>query len=430
MIASQGMTLENAHLLGRLAVALAIGLLMGLERGWEYRQLPEGGRVAGLRTFGLIALLGAIAVQLGSPHYDVFLAAAILAVAMLMGIGYWRATRNSTDISITTPIAALVTLALGAMAGLGHLTIASSAAVVMATILGFRIELHTLVAHIEHEELNATMRLLLITVVVLPILPDHAMGPWQAFNPYQIWWMVVLIAAISYVGYFANKLLGEERGMIVTGLFGGVTSSTAVTLTLAPIARDRKQEREVVAAAILAASAIMFPRLLIIAAVLTPDLALAATPAFTVAMVLTLAAAGWFGWHSRKVDRAQKTHDLRTRNPLDLWFALKFGLLLTTIMLASRAAQAILGNNGLYTFAAISGLADAAPITLSVSSMVAQKQVDLAVATIAMLIAAGVNTLVKPALMTFIAGMRAASLVWIPLLIALAGGGVVAWFWR
>jgi uncharacterized membrane protein (DUF4010 family) len=199
---------------------------------------------------------------------------------------------------------------------------------------------------------------------------------------------------------------------------------------LAPIARDRKAEREVVAAAILAASAIMFPRLLIIAAVLTPDLALAATPAFTVATVLTLAAAGWFGWHSRKVDRAQKTHDLRTRNPLDLWFALKFGLLLTTIMLASRAAQAILGNNGLFTFAAISGLADAAPITLSVSSMVAQKQVDLAVATIAMLIAAGVNTLVKPALMTFIAGMRAASLVWIPLLIALAGGGVVAWFWR
>jgi uncharacterized membrane protein (DUF4010 family) len=424
------MTPQDAHLLGRLAVALAIGLLMGLERGWEYRQLPEGGRVAGLRTFGLISLLGAVAVQLGSPHYDVFLAAAILAVALLMGIGYWRATRDSTDISITTPIAALVTFSLGAIAGLGHLAIASSVTVVVATILGFRIELHSLVAHIEHEELNATMRLLLITVVVLPILPDRALDPWHALNPYQIWWMVVLIAAISYVGYFANKFLGEERGMIVTGLFGGMTSSTAVTLTLSPIARERKQEREVVAAAILAASAIMFPRLLILAAVLTPDLALAATPAFTVATVLTLAAAGWFAWHSRHIERAQKTHDLRTRNPLDLWFALKFGLLLTTIMLASRAAQTMLGNNGLFTFAAISGLADAAPITLSVSSMVAQKQVDLAVATIAMLIAAGVNTLVKPALMTFLAGLRASLLVWIPLLVALAGGGVVAWIWR
>jgi uncharacterized membrane protein (DUF4010 family) len=424
------MTPQDAHLLGRLAVALAIGLLMGLERGWEYRQLPEGGRVAGLRTFGLISLLGAVAVQLGSPHYDVFLATAILAVALLMGVGYWRATRDSNDISITTPIAALVTFSLGAIAGLGHLAIASSVTVVVATILGFRLELHSLVAHIEHEELNATMRLLLITVVVLPILPDRALDPWHALNPYQIWWMVVLIAAISYVGYFANKFLGEERGMIVTGLFGGMTSSTAVTLTLSPIARERKQEREVVAAAILAASAIMFPRLLILAAVLTPELALAATPAFTAATLLTLAAAGWFAWHSRNVERKQKTHDLRTRNPLDLWFALKFGLLLTTIMVASRAAQTMLGSNGLFTFAAISGLADAAPITLSVSSMVAQKQVALAVATIAMLIAAGVNTLVKPALMTFLAGFRASLLVWVPLLIALAGGGVVAWFWR
>ena len=228
------MSPENAQLLERLAVALAIGLLMGLERGWEYRQLPEGGRVAGIRTFGLIALLGAIAVQLGGPYHELFLAAAILAVALLMGVGYWRETEISEDVSITTSIAALVAFSLGAMAGLGHLTIASSAAVVITTILGFRIELHSLVAHIEREELTATLRLLLITVVVLPILPNRAIGPWQAFNPYQIWWMVVLIAALSYVGYFANKFLGERRGMIVTGLFGGMTSSTAVTLTLSP----------------------------------------------------------------------------------------------------------------------------------------------------------------------------------------------------
>src|SRR5947207_9094662 len=121
------MTPESANVLERLAVALAIGLLIGLERGWEYRQLPEGGRVAGIRTFGLIALLGAIAVQLGGPSHELFLAAAILAIAMLMGIGFWRDSEDSKDISITTSIAALVALGLGAMAGLGHLTIASSA---------------------------------------------------------------------------------------------------------------------------------------------------------------------------------------------------------------------------------------------------------------------------------------------------------------
>jgi uncharacterized membrane protein (DUF4010 family) len=424
------MSPENAQLLARLAAALAIGLLMGLERGWEYRQLPEGGRVAGIRTFGLIALLGAIAVQLGGPYHELFLAAAILAVALLMGVGYWRDTKGSEDVSITTSIAALVAFSLGAMAGLGHLTIASSAAVVITMMLGFRIELHSLVAHIEREELTATLRLLLITVVVLPILPHRAIGPWQAFNPYQIWWMVVLIAALSYVGYFANKFLGERRGIIVTGLFGGMTSSTAVTLTLSPLARTRKEEREVVAAAILAASAIMFPRLLIIAAVLTPELALTIAPPFAVATLLTLGAAGWFAWRSRDIELQQKTHDLQTRNPLDLWFALKFGLLLTAIMVVSRAAESLLGNRGLFTFAAISGLADAAPITLSVSSMMEQGQTNLEAAAIAILIAAAINTLVKPALMTSIAGLRAASFVWIPLLIALAGGGAMAWMWR
>jgi uncharacterized membrane protein (DUF4010 family) len=421
---------DDALLLERLAVALAIGLLMGLERGWEYRQLPEGGRIAGIRTFGLIGLLGAIAVQLGSPHYDVFLAAGILSVAILMGISYWRETMTSTDVSITTPIAALVAFSLGAMAGLGHLTIASSAAVVVTTILGFRIELHTIVAHIEHEELTATMRLLLITLVVLPILPNRTIDPWNSLNPYQIWWMVVLIAGLSYVGYFANKFLGERRGLIVTGLFGGMTSSTAVTLTLSPIARAGNEECQVVAASILAASAIMFPRLLIIAGALTPDLAVKVAPAFATATLVTLAAAGWFAWRSSATELDAKQHDLQTRNPLDLWFALKFGLLLTAMMLASRAVESWLGNNGLFGFAAISGLADAAPITLSVSSMVAQNQVKMGVASIALLIAAGVNTLVKPALMTFIAGLPAAMRVWIPLIVALAAAAAVAWLWR
>jgi uncharacterized membrane protein (DUF4010 family) len=424
------MTPENAHLIERLAVALAIGLLIGLERGWEYRELGEGHRVAGIRTFGLIALLGGVAVQLGGPAHEIFLSAAILAVAMLMGIGYWRAVQKSEDVSITTPIAALVAFSLGAMAGLGHLTIASSAAVVVTTILGFRLELHAMVANIAHEELTATMRLLLISVVVLPILPDRALGPWHAFNPYQIWWMVVLVAGLSYLGFFANKFLGQRRGMLVTGLFGGLTSSTAVTVSLAPIAREGEEQREVVAAAVLAASAIMFPRLLIIAAVLTPDLALEVTPAFTAATILTIAAAGYFAWKSRGSEIAEQSHDLKTRNPLALWFALKFGLVLSVMMIASRVVESILGNSGLLTFAAISGLADAAPITLSVSSMVAQHQVGLSTAVIAVLIGAAVNTLVKPALMTFVAGLHAAILVWIPLLAALAGAALVALCWR
>jgi len=378
----------------------------------------------------LISLLGAVAVQLDGPSHELFLAAAIIGVAMLMGIGYWRDTQESKDVSMTTGMAALLVFGLGAMAGLGHLAIASASAVVVTMILGFRIELHSMVANIEHDELNATLRLLLISVVMLPILPNRPLGPWHALNPYEIWWMVVLIAALSYIGYFANKFLGERRGMIVTGLFGGMTSSTAVTLTLSPIARERAEEREIVAAAILAASAIMFPRLLVIAAAVTPDLALKVAPSFAVATVVTIAAAGWLAWRSRNVEPAVGTHELKTRNPLDLWFAVKFGLLLTLMMIASRAVQSILGNSGLFTFAALSGLADAAPITLSVSSMVKQGQTDLAAAGVAVLAAAAVNTLVKPVWMTFIAGIESAIWVWIPLLLALAGGAAAAWIWR
>jgi uncharacterized membrane protein (DUF4010 family) len=423
------MTPENAQLLLRLAVALAIGLLMGLERGWEYRSLPEGGRVAGIRTFGMIALLGAILVQLGGAYRDLLLGAGLLAIAMLMGIGYWRETRNSEDVSVTTSIAALLAFGLGAMAGLGHLAVASSSAVVVTIILDFRLELHSMVAHIEKEELAATLRLLLISVVMLPILPNRGMGPWQALNPYEIWWMVVLIAGLSYVGYYANRFLGERRGVIVTGLFGGLTSSTAVTLTLAPIARDRPDERPVIAAAILTASAIMFPRLLIIAAALTPELARNVATPFAVATALIAIAAGWLAWISRASELHQQSRELQTRNPLALMFALKFGVLLAIMMLASRAAEALLGSRALFVFAAISALVDAAPITLAVSSMLQQGQVPLASAAIAVLIAAGVNTIVKPALMTFIAGLRAAALVWLALLIALAGGAAAAWMW-
>jgi|SRR5579863_4328102 len=217
--------IQFVQLLERLGLALALGLLIGLERGWEYRELPEGGRGAGIRTFGLVSLLSAVAVQLWGPEHDLFLSASIIGVALLMGLGYWRESGRDQDVSVTTGLAALLTFALGAMAGAGQLAVAASAAVVVTLILGFQVEPHRLVAHIERQELSATRRLLLISVVMLPVLPDRGFGPWTAINPYQIWWMVVMIAALSYLGYFAMKFLGERRGVLLTGLLGGMLSS-------------------------------------------------------------------------------------------------------------------------------------------------------------------------------------------------------------
>jgi uncharacterized membrane protein (DUF4010 family) len=421
------LTSPDTQLLGRFAIALALGLLLGLERGWEYRQLPEGGRVAGIRTFGLVSLLGAVAVQFDQPTHELFLSASIIGVALLMGLGFWRESEIEKDVSVTTGIAALLAFGLGAMAGAGRLAVAASATIVITLILGFRTELHRLVFHIEHQELTATLRLLLISVVMLPVLPNRGFGPWTSFNPYQIWWMVVMIAALSYVGYFAIKLLGEHRGVLVTGLLGGMMSSTAVTLTLAPAAKESDQMQEIVAAAVISASAIMFPRMLVIAVIVAPRLVESLALPLVAATVTSLAGASWFAWQSRQVVLSNSRQELATRNPLDLWFASKFGLLLALIMILSRAAKGLLGNRGLLALSGISGLVDVDAITLSVSSMFNQGQMKSSVAAIAILLSAAVNTLVKPSLMMVIAGVRASIRVWLVLLAALAAGWLAYW---
>jgi uncharacterized membrane protein (DUF4010 family) len=417
---------DNAQLFERLGVALALGLLIGLERGWEFRELPEGGRIAGLRTFGLISLLGGLAMQIG-PAHELFLSVGLLAVAMLMALGYWRETEHQQDYSITTAVAALAAFALGALAGMGQLTIAAATAVLVTFILGFKAELHSLVFHIEREELTATLRLLLISVVVLPILPNRGMGPWASLNPYEIWWMVVMIAGISYVGYFAIKILGEARGIMITGFFGGLVSSTAVALTMSPQANSNRKARDLVTAAILCASATMFPRMFVIAAIVAPDLIPALAWPLGTAAVVAFAAAGWFAIRARSEKPAAPTAELQPSNPLDLWFAIKFGAALAVIMVVARAAKVLLGDRGLFVFSGISGLVDVDAITLSVSSMLKQGQARIDAATIAILIPATVNTMVKPAIMTFLAGFGAALRTWIALLLALAAGALAFW---
>jgi hypothetical protein len=230
---------EKLLLIGRLAVALAIGPLIGLERGWERRELPEGQRAAGFRTFGMIGLLGGVTVQVGGSSQGLVLAVVAAAVSIFAALGYWREPWRGQDVSITSLIAVLLTFCLGALAGMGEMTAASSTAVVVTFLLGFKPELHRIIRRIERPELLATLRLLLISVVLLPVLPDVGVGPWQAFNPYRTWWMVVLVAGASYVGYFAIKVLGEKRGVLMTALCDGLVSSTAVTVSLARHAKDR-----------------------------------------------------------------------------------------------------------------------------------------------------------------------------------------------
>ena len=382
----------------RLGVALAIGLMLGLERGWESRELHTEQRTAGLRTFGAIGLLGGIIAELAGDHGALLIAAVALALGIVLAAGYWRESEIDRDVSLTTSIAALVTYSLGALAGRGELLGASSSAVILALLLGFRPELHGIIRGIDRNELLATFRLLLISIVLLPVLPNRGYGPWAAFNPYHIWWMVVLVAAISYVGYFATRLMGAERGILITGVFGGLASSTVVALSLARRAKHDLFVPNLLAAGATIASAIMWPRIFLIVGAVHPGLAQRLLIPLAASTIVAVGGAMWLAHRGRDEEKALAAGGAKmpATNPLDFGMAIRFGLILTAIMVAARAASAWGGASGLLLVAGISGLVDVDAISLSVATMSTHQLIAPAVAISAILLAAAVNTVLKP----------------------------------
>jgi uncharacterized membrane protein (DUF4010 family) len=423
--------LDDLQTLIGLGVALAIGLLVGLERGWNERARAEGARVAGIRTFGLAGLAGGISAVVAGSLGGLFAAAALVSVAAFATATRIRAQGGGeppVDRGITTLVALVCVFGLGAMAGSDFLVEAAILSVLVTLLLGVKPEIHAFVARIDRRELFATIRLLLITVVVLPVLPDQGFGPWQAINPFRMWLMVVLIAAISYVGYVAVGMIGSTRGILATALFGGLSSSTAVAINLGRLGRERPGRHDLLAAGIIAASSIMFPRMLVVSAVIAPSLFDALVLPFGGAAATGIAVAAWYLW--RGGDKAGEPGEeaIRSANPLELGTALKFGLLLVAVMVLARAARDWAGHAGLYALAAASGVADVDAILLSLASMTWTGEASVGVAATGVLIAASVNSLVKPALVLVSGGWRLAFRVVWPL-VAAAGVAIVILAW-
>jgi len=411
--------LIRMELLIGLGLSLAIGLLVGIERGWQERDAPEGARIAGIRTFGLVGLLGGLWAVIGEVLGMVLLGIAFAAIAALMITAHLQDVRTGRDVGVTTVVAALVTFALGALAVLGYTKEAAAGAVVTTALLSLKPVLHGWLRDIQSLQLFAGIKLLLISVVVLPVLPDQGYGPWQALNPYQIWWMVVLIAAISFAGYVAMRAAGVRRGVLLTGLLGGLASSTATTVTLARLQRGTDL-RALLAAGIVAASAIMFPRILLEVAVVNRALL---TPLVLPLALMTAIAVGAALWLARR-SRTSSTEPIpQVRNPMELVPALQFGLFLALVMLLTHGLNEWLGERGLYLLAAISGVADVDAITLSLANLARGSD-----ATDAMwrgiILAAMVNTVFKGVLATFIAG-RALAVYVLPVMGLTATIGLV-----
>ena len=305
--------LENFKLLG---IALAIGLLMGLERGWRTRDRAEGMRVAGLRTYGMISLLGGLSGILSQQVNPFLMEFVFLSLTLVLLLAYSKSLDKFEDFSITSTIAALIAFTLGALTVFGHIALASATAVVITSLLGFKPLLHGWLKKLEQEELNATLKLLLISVVILPILPNQGYGPWVVFNPYHIWLMVVLIAGISYLGYFAIRIVGNQHGPVLTGALGGLVSSTAVTLNLSKLSKQQSGMQNVLAAGILTACATMFARTLLLTSVINPALFRALLPALLV-MTLSTYLAAFLLWRNRQ--GFQPIDEIKLQNPCLLY---------------------------------------------------------------------------------------------------------------
>ena len=375
--------------LWRLGIATAIGLLVGLERGFHLRQQGEGGRIAGFRTFGLIGFLGGLCPLVAEDAGTGLIAAALLSLTVFLGLGLHHMMRESGDLGITTLIAALATFFLGVAAGYGEKSIAAMGGVVMTLLLSAKAPLHGLLDRLDKREVLAVIKLLILSLVILPLLPDEGMGPYEAVNPRQLWWMVVLVAGISSAGYFAMKFLGPKHGLLATAVVGGLASSTATTLSLA---RHGEDAPVLPAAAALAASAMIAPRLVAICLVVSPPLALTLAPALA-AFFLVPALAAALLWRRDGGDDL----DLDLGNPFELGPALKLALLIGIIMLLTEALPRWLGDAGLYLLAALSGLADVAAITLSFGEK-AGGGMSFAAAAWGIVIAISVNNLVKTAI--------------------------------
>jgi uncharacterized membrane protein (DUF4010 family) len=418
---SIGVDTYQIDLLRGLGIALAIGLLIGAERGWSDRDLPEGGRVAGLRTFGLIGLAGGLAVLVARSVGDWFAVAGLVAVAAVLIAGYWWTIKAYGDLSATSVIAGILTFCLGALAMQELWIVAAAAGVVTALLLGLKPTLHRLLRRIEERELLAVLQLLLISLVILPVLPDEGYGPYGALNPRQLWWMVVLIAGLSFAGYVAVKVAGTQ-GIILTGIFGGLASSTAVTLTFARLGRAHPPLQRALATGIALAWTVMYVRMGILIAVVAPALLRGLIYPLALMTVVGLAAGLSL---LRRADRAAVPEQALT-NPFEIGMALRFAALIAVVMLLSHALRDWFGDAGMLALAFVSGLADVDAITLTVGEQ-AGAGLAATTASLALLIAAGANTAMKCAMAMALAGGAMARWVALTAVATIAAGLAGVW---
>jgi len=411
---------ELIGLFGKFGMALAIGLLIGVERERE-----KAGSFAGIRTFPLITIAGCATAMLGKFSVEWLFAAGLLAMTALSFKAFYT---SETQHGITTQVSALLAYLLGGMVWWGYGVFASAIAVIIVLLLSAKAPMERLAAQIGHHDIIAIVQFGIITLIILPIVPDRAYGPFHVLNPHRIWLMVVLISAINLIGYAVTKIIGVKRAIELVGAVGGLISSTAVALGLSRKSKTMKGSPESFAVGILLASCVMFPRVLLISFTINRSVA-----GYLLLPVIAATCAGALGcavlWRmhsSSKTDQQVNSSDFESKNPLELSSAIKFGIAFGVILFVAKAAETYTGEAGIYLSSILAGLTVVDAITLSLSDL-ANSTILPEVAAKGIVLATASNTIVKASIVLVIAspGVRKRALPVFLLIAAAAAASAI-----
>ena len=413
--------MSDADLFYRFGFALAVGFLVGLQREFSVKG-TEAPSFAGVRTFSLLSLSGCAAAFVAETARSPALLAVFLGVVGALIIASYVAIARTGDVGSTTEVAALITVLNGALCFWGRLELAAAIGVATTVVLSAKLPLHKLVEKLTAEDLVATLKFGVVTAIVLPVLPHEPLGapPFDVLVPYDLWRMVVLISAIGFIGYVLIQIVGPKRGIGLTGLLGGLVSSTALTLSFSQKSREEPRLGRPFALAIVIAWTMMFARILAAVAVINREL--------LHALWLPLAAAGAagaaYGAWLHFSDRASPETEISFSNPFEVGPSLRFGLLYAVVLLVSRAAQLEFGDRGVLLSALVAGVADVDAITLSLSELSRSGQgLSPQTAAQGVVVAAMANTALKGGIVLLTASSSLRRRIW-PAVIAVLGCGL------
>jgi uncharacterized membrane protein (DUF4010 family) len=387
------MDMETTTLFYRFGASLIIGFLVGLQREYAYGD-PDRKLTAGIRTFSLMGLIGASAAFASDILDSPIAFGAVILVTGAFLVASYYVTASKKHVGLTTEFAAIITMLAGALCYWNYMGLAVAIAVIVTGLLSLKFEMHQFVRTLTQEDIFATLKFAVITAIVLPVLPNNTYGPapFNVLNPYSIWLLVVFISGISFLGYILIKFLGANQGIGLTGLLGGMVSSTAVTLGFAERSKQENTLARPLGLAIMISWATMFFRVAVIVAVLNLQLLQIIWLPLLITAFVTLA----YSYYLYRTQNTESLENIAFSNPFNLGPAIKFGILFAVILLISKTAQMYFGDAGIYLSSILAGLADLNAISLSLARLsLDPTSTSLITAGRGIMFASVANTIVK-----------------------------------